>query len=103
MTGLYQYQSLKVNHNVAGAIESLELENFMCHSKLQVAFCSKLNFVIGHNGSGKSAILTALLICLGGKAKFTNRGESLKSFIKEGQSYVDVKNLCEIFSCGLFL
>ena len=37
------------------------------------------------NGSGKSAVLTAITICLGGKATATNRGQSLKSFIKEGE------------------
>jgi chromosome segregation ATPase len=44
-----------------------------------------MNFVIGHNGSGKSAILTAMTLCLGGKAASTNRGSSMKSFIKEGE------------------
>lgn len=37
------------------------------------------------NGSGKSAVLTAITICLGGKATATNRGGSLKAFIKEGE------------------
>jgi chromosome segregation ATPase len=47
-----------------------------------------MNFIIGHNGSGKSAVLTALTLCLGGKATATNRGSSMKSFIKEGEEYV---------------
>jgi structural maintenance of chromosomes protein 6 len=52
-----------------------------------------MNFVIGRNGSGKSAALTALTVCLGGKANTTNRGTSLKSFIREGkdQAWVKVK------------
>jgi chromosome segregation ATPase len=44
-----------------------------------------MNFVIGHNGSGKSAILTGITLALGGKAAATNRGSSMKKFIKEGQ------------------
>lgn len=44
----------------------------------------KINFIVGHNGSGKSAILTALAICLGGKASNTQRAGSLKQFVKEG-------------------
>lgn len=44
-----------------------------------------MNFVIGHNGSGKSAVLTALTLCLGGKAAATNRGQSMKAFVKEGE------------------
>ena len=68
-----------------GVIESVTCINFMCHSKLHVVLGPLINFIIGHNGSGKSAVLTALTLCLGGKAASTNRGQSLKSFIKEGQ------------------
>ncbi|KAI5793908.1 P-loop containing nucleoside triphosphate hydrolase protein [Peziza echinospora] len=68
-----------------GIVIEIELENFMCHDHLIVPFGPLINFVIGHNGSGKSAILTALTLCLGGKAASTNRGSSLKAFIKEGR------------------
>ena len=44
----------------------------------------KINFIVGHNGSGKSAILTGIAICLGGKASQTQRGSRLSSFIKDG-------------------
>ncbi|ERL92342.1 hypothetical protein D910_09659 [Dendroctonus ponderosae] len=51
--------------------------------------------VIGKNGSGKSAILTALIVGLGGKASLTNRGSSVKSFVKAGQSSGSVEiELC---------
>ena len=68
-----------------GIIESITCTNFMCHGFLHVDIGPLINFVIGHNGSGKSAVLTALTISLGGKASATNRGGSLKSFIKEGE------------------
>lgn len=78
-------------------------------------FGSNVNFVVGHNGSecrclvvclaystfvlhslykslafilcvgGKSAILTGLIVALGGNALATNRGSSLKGFVKEGE------------------
>ena len=71
-----------------GIIESVTCTNFMCHSFLEIPLGPLINFIIGHNGSGKSAVLTALTVCLGGKAAATNRGGSLKSFIKEGEEYV---------------
>ncbi|XP_074051161.1 structural maintenance of chromosomes protein 6 [Macrotis lagotis] len=74
-----------------GIIESIQLKNFMCHSMLgPFKFGSNVNFVVGNNGSGKSAVLTALIVGLGGKATATNRGSSLKGFVKDGQSSADV-------------
>lgn len=68
-----------------GVIEEVGCRNFMCHGNLKIKLGPLINFIIGHNGSGKSAVLTALTMCLGGKATATNRGTSLKSMIKEGQ------------------
>uniref|UniRef100_A0A4W4GKC6 Structural maintenance of chromosomes protein 6 n=1 Tax=Electrophorus electricus TaxID=8005 RepID=A0A4W4GKC6_ELEEL len=74
-----------------GIIENIFLRNFMCHSLLgPFTFGPNVNFVIGNNGSGKSAILTALIVGLGGKAQTTNRGSSLKGFIKEGESSAQI-------------
>lgn len=71
----------------AGIIESVTLENFMCHDKLEFSFGPNVNFIIGRNGSGKSAILTGLVLGLGGKANATSRGQNVKSFIKTGKNY----------------
>ncbi|KAL1958463.1 hypothetical protein VTO42DRAFT_4327 [Malbranchea cinnamomea] len=68
-----------------GIIERVDCYNFMCHEHFSVELGPLINFIVGKNGSGKSAILTALTLCLGGKASVTNRGQSLKSFIKEGK------------------
>lgn len=74
-----------------GIIESIQLRNFMCHSMLgPFKFGSNVNFVVGNNGSGKSAVLTALIVGLGGKAVATNRGSSLKGFVKAGQNSADI-------------
>ena len=51
----------------------------MCHDALEVTLNPNVNFIIGRNGSGKSAILTALTVGLGAKANVTNRGASVKS------------------------
>ncbi|KAK5852944.1 hypothetical protein PBY51_006775 [Eleginops maclovinus] len=75
----------------AGIVESITLKNFMCHSHLgPFTFGPNVNFIVGNNGSGKSAVLTALIVTLGGNAHATNRGLSLKGFVKEGESSANV-------------
>lgn len=76
---------------VAGTIRRIRLENFMCHSNLEIEFCDYVNFITGQNGSGKSAILTALCVAFGCRAKSTNRAATLKDFIKTGCSYASVQ------------
>jgi chromosome segregation ATPase len=75
----------------SGIIEEIQCINFMCHEHLTVTLGPLINFIIGHNGSGKSAVLTALQICLGGKATATNRAQNLKSLIKEGRERCSVQ------------
>jgi chromosome segregation ATPase len=58
----------------------------MCHTKMEIHFHENVTFVTGENGSGKSAILTAIQVCLGSKASATNRGSSIKDLIKSGKN-----------------
>ncbi|KAK4570872.1 hypothetical protein RGQ29_029649 [Quercus rubra] len=80
----------------AGIIRNVRMENFMCHSHLQIELGEWVNFITGQNGSGKSAILTALCVAFGCRAKGTQRASTLKDFIKTGCSYavvcVEIKN-----------
>ncbi|XP_078448137.1 structural maintenance of chromosomes protein 6A-like isoform X2 [Wolffia australiana] len=80
----------------AGIISKIRLENFMCHSSLQIEFGDWVNFITGQNGSGKSAILTSLCVAFGCRARDTQRASSVKDFIKTGCSYavviVEIKN-----------
>ncbi|KAK9144386.1 hypothetical protein Sjap_004289 [Stephania japonica] len=81
---------------LAGVISRIRLENFMCHGSLQIELGEWVNFITGQNGSGKSAILTALCVAFGCRARGTQRASSLKDFIKTGCSYatvqVEIKN-----------
>ncbi|XP_010523157.1 PREDICTED: structural maintenance of chromosomes protein 6B-like [Tarenaya hassleriana] len=91
----------------SGTILRIRLENFMCHSNLQIEFGEWVNFITGQNGSGKSAILTALCIAFGCRAKGTQRASTLKDFIKTGCSYalvhVEVKNQGDdAFKSGIY-
>ncbi|KAF1784919.1 P-loop containing nucleoside triphosphate hydrolase [Phytophthora cactorum] len=56
----------------------------MCHRKLRVSLCPHINFITGENGSGKSAIIAAIQICLGASARSTHRGKSIKNLIRHG-------------------
>ncbi|KAJ5692081.1 hypothetical protein N7462_001504 [Penicillium macrosclerotiorum] len=73
-----------------GILERVECYNFMCHDHFSVELGPLITFIVGKNGSGKSAILTGITLCLGGKASATNRGQSLKSFIKEGKENASI-------------
>ncbi|XP_055886369.1 structural maintenance of chromosomes protein 6-like isoform X2 [Biomphalaria glabrata] len=70
---------------VAGIIRRISIGNFMCHNRLDVNLGTHVNFIVGRNGSGKSAIVTALVVGLGGKATATSRGSSIKNFVKTGK------------------
>lgn len=94
------------NPSSSGAILKIRLENFMCHSNLEIEFGQWVNFITGQNGSqcflflislsvccndliysgGKSAVLTALCVAFGCRAKGTQRASTLKDFIKTGCS-----------------
>ena len=58
-----------VDEGRTGIVEMISLKNFMCHTSLEVSLNSNLNFIIGRNGSGKSAVMTALTVGLGGRAR----------------------------------
>ena len=75
-----------------GTILKVKLTNFMCHHNLEVEFGPRINFLVGENGSGKSAVLTALSLTLGVKAKETRRSEKgIKGFIREGANFAKVE------------
>jgi hypothetical protein len=67
----------------AGVIRKIYMENFMCHRKLGVDLCRNVNFIHGQNGSGKSAVLAAIQICLGAGARRTNRARNLKDLVRK--------------------
>ena len=51
---------------------------------------------------GKSAVLSAITVALGGKANSTGRGSGLKSFIREGQRSACLR-LCSIVATNIWI
>ena len=70
----------------AGSFVKVVMVNFMCHHHLTVELGPRINYIVGENGSGKSAVLTALTVALGAKAKSVGRSstKSVKGMIKSG-------------------
>ncbi|EGD82098.1 hypothetical protein PTSG_02778 [Salpingoeca rosetta] len=69
----------------SGIVKALHLVNFMCHRMLEIKFADNINFINGVNGSGKSAILSALVLGLGAQPTNTGRGSTnVSSFIRNG-------------------
>lgn len=67
----------------AGIIHEVYVENFMCHRKLSVKLCRNVNFIHGQNGSGKSAMLAAIQVCLGAGARRTHRARNLRDLVRK--------------------
>jgi len=73
-----------------GAIQRIQLVDFMNHQTLDLTFGPRLNFLTGSNGSGKSSILQAIVLCLGGQAKDTKRKANLQGFVRHNMTKADV-------------
>ena len=82
-----------------GTIMKVKVSNFMCHKNLEVDLGPRINFIVGENGSGKSAVLTALSVCLGMKKAAKERSDrGMKGFIREGSTQARVE--VSIRNCG---
>ena len=68
-----------------GILRRVVVKNFMCHRYLEVNFGPNMNFITGLNGSGKSAVLTAIMVGLGAKVAATNRARTYKELIMKGK------------------
>ena len=70
----------------------------MCHAKFDYYPKEKINFITGVNGSGKSAVMSALIFGLGGGSKITNRGSANKNLIRTNESQATVE--ISLYNCG---
>lgn len=75
----------------SGRIKKISLKNFMCHRNFEVILNPSVNVFVGLNGSGKSAILTAIAIGLGSKALATARSTNLKDLVRRGETSATIE------------
>ncbi|EFO86014.1 CRE-SMC-6 protein [Caenorhabditis remanei] len=78
---------------VSGRVASVRLINFMCHANLEIDFNTKENncfYIGGPNGSGKSALFAAINLGLGGRGSDNDRGNTVKSYIKDGTTQAKI-------------
>ncbi len=75
----------------SGYIKSIELVDFMSHKHFSLTFKPTINFIGGHNGSGKSAILAGIVVCLGSRSKATQRAPRLDEHIRRGANSARIR------------
>ncbi|KAL9275161.1 Structural maintenance of chromosomes protein 5-like protein, partial [Drosera capensis] len=68
-----------------GNMIEIELGNFMTFDHLVCKPGPRMNLVIGANGAGKSSLVCAIAIGLGGDPQLLGRASSVGAFVKRGK------------------
>ena len=67
-----------------GSIIRLTMKDFVTYSQAEIRPGPQLNVVIGPNGTGKSTLVCAMVLGLGGKPAVLGRAKEPRDFIKHG-------------------
>ncbi|EFA05955.1 structural maintenance of chromosomes protein 5 [Tribolium castaneum] len=65
-----------------GSIRKIEVKNFVTYSYAELYPGPNLNMLIGPNGTGKSTIVAAIILGLGGNPKTVGRGVRVSEYVK---------------------
>ena len=79
-------------------IENLEMKDFRNHEESLMVF-DQVNFIIGKNNSGKSAVKAALQTALTGSNEWANSNQALKELIRQGADQTSIE--LEVDQLGL--
>nr|XP_039258386.1 structural maintenance of chromosomes protein 5-like [Styela clava] len=69
-----------------GSIVRIAAKDFLTYDSFQFSLNPKLNVIIGPNGTGKSSIVCAICLGLGGKTNYLARAKDVGEYIKYGQT-----------------
>uniref|UniRef100_A0A1B0GQF2 Structural maintenance of chromosomes protein 5 n=1 Tax=Phlebotomus papatasi TaxID=29031 RepID=A0A1B0GQF2_PHLPP len=92
--------------NWRGKIKSITVNNFITYDSVKVSPGPYLNVILGPNGTGKSTLVAAIVIGMGGNCQTLSRGKTLVDYIKNGKTKaaisIDIykdneKNVVEFF------
>lgn len=74
-------------HRFRGAIVRCRIRDFMTYTDTELKPGPNLNMILGPNGTGKSAVVCAIIIGLAGEVSLTGRGQTASDFVKKGSNY----------------
>ncbi|KAL1509021.1 hypothetical protein ABEB36_003827 [Hypothenemus hampei] len=67
-----------------GSIRKIQVKNFVTYSYVEMYPGPNLNMIIGPNGTGKSTMVAAIILGLGGSPKVVGRGNKISEYVKHG-------------------
>jgi chromosome segregation ATPase len=76
---------------VNGSIVRIALRNFVTYDYCEFFPGPQLNMIIGPNGTGKSTIVCAIALGLGGATSVLGRARNLSEFVKTGQTSATIE------------
>ncbi|XP_063905128.1 structural maintenance of chromosomes protein 5-like [Zophobas morio] len=65
-----------------GSIRKVEVKNFVTYSYAELFPGPNLNMILGPNGTGKSTMVAAIILGLGGNPKTVGRGHKVSEYVK---------------------
>ncbi|CAM9191784.1 unnamed protein product, partial [Phaeothamnion confervicola] len=76
-----------------GCIMSVRMHDFLTYSDVNFKVGPRLNLVVGPNGTGKSSIVCALALGLGGSPKVLGRSDNLGDFVRHetDEAHVEIR------------
>uniref|UniRef100_A0A1B0FUX9 Structural maintenance of chromosomes protein 5 n=1 Tax=Lutzomyia longipalpis TaxID=7200 RepID=A0A1B0FUX9_LUTLO len=72
--------------SLKGKIHSVTVNNFITYDSVKLFAGPYLNIIIGPNGTGKSTLVAAIVIAMGGNCGTLARGKKIEDYVKNGKT-----------------